>query len=218
VIVEIHWHVAKTFRADIRGWWERAVYKNIMGYPVLVPSAEDMLIHLSVHLFNHGYKNSFVLRGLCDIFETIRHHDGQIDWKLLQDEIALQGIEKQVDSILHLTSKFYTPRNDFFIPLNLDRADHHFLRALQNSLFPDLGAAPINPHLLKSMMLGELPKKMRYLLSRIFLSRQQMTERYPSSSFPVMLFFYYLIRPFYLLARYGRSTAKIYTAKRDRGK
>jgi hypothetical protein len=212
--VEIHWHFTRNSCCDIRKWWERAVYRDIKGYPVLVPSPEDMLIHLSVHLFNHGYVNGFVLRGLCDIFETIRHNDGEMDWKLLQNEITLQGIEKQVHSILHLTRKFYAPRDDFFLPTNIDHADYRFLRALESSLFLDNGDAPINPHLLKSMMFDTLPKKIKYLLPKIFPPRQQMSERYVSS-FTMMPFFYYLARPFHLLARYGKSAIKMYRTQRD---
>jgi hypothetical protein len=215
VIVEIHWHVTRDYRsADIRKWWERAKSMNIMGYPVLVPSPEDMLIHLSIHLFNHGYNDGFVFRGLCDIYEMIRYHEREIDWKLLQNEITEQGIERQVHSILQLAREFYAPQDDSFVPINLDRADQHFLRALESSLFMDNVDSPINPHLLKSVMLSDFPKKIRYLLSTIFPSRQEMSERFPASPFP-MIFFYYLIRPFHLLARYGTSTMKMYRAQRN---
>lgn len=215
VVVEIHWHFTGNSRsADIRKWWQRAVDKDLMGHRILVPSAEDMLIHLSVHLFNHRYRKGFVLKSLCDIFETLRHYEGEIDWKLLQDEITEQEIEKQVHSILHLARKFYAPGDDSFVPMYLDHADHRFLQVLENSLFSDNGDAPINPHLLKSMAFDNFPKKIRYLLPRIFPSRQQMSGRYPASSFSVMVF-YYLVRPFNLLARYGRSAVRMYRTEKE---
>jgi hypothetical protein len=215
VIVEVHWHVTENSCGDIGKWWKRAVSKDIMGYPILVPSPEDMLIHLSVHLFHHGYNNGFVLRSMCDIFETLHYYGHEIDWKLLQHEIAEQRIEKQVHSMLQLTRRFYSPRDQSFIPIDLRHADRAFLRALQRSIFLDRGDAPINPHLLRSMMLDDFSKKMRYLLPRIFPSRQQMRDRYPAASFPMTMFAYYLVRPFHLLARYGRSASKMYGTGRD---
>jgi hypothetical protein len=131
VTVEIHWNVARNSSGDIGKWWERAICKNIMGYPVMVPSPEDMLIHLSIHLFNHSYDSGFVLRSLCDIFETLRHYGNKIDWKLLQDETAERRIEKQVHSVLQLARKFYIPQDDSFVPIDLDHADHHFIGALE---------------------------------------------------------------------------------------
>jgi hypothetical protein len=214
VIVEIHWHVTRNSHGtDIRKWWERAENKNIMGYPVLVPSSEDMLIHLSVHLFHHAYNKGFVLRGLCDIYEMIQYHEGELNWKLLRDKITNQGIEKQVHSILELAVKFYAPQDECFVPINLDHADLHFLRVLENRLFADKEKAPVNPHLLKSMMFSNFGRKMGYLLAKIFLSPQEMSRRYPASPFP-MMFVHYLIRPFHLLARYGRSAAEMYRAER----
>lgn len=215
-VVEIHWHFTTGSQAsDIRKWWQRSLGRNLSGSRILIPSAEDMLIHLTVHLFNHGYDNGFVLRGLCDIFETLRYYAAEIDWKLLEDEIREQGMERQVHSILHLARKYYAPRNISFIPINLDHADQHFLHVLESSLFVDGVDTPINPHLLKSMMIDNFSKKIRYLMTRVFPSRQQMAERYPSSSFPAMVLLYYIFRPLNLLSRYGKSAARIYRTGRD---
>lgn len=216
VVVEIHWHfTANRPSADIREWWKRALCRDIMGYSILVPSPEDMLIHLAVHLFNHGYDNGFVLRGLCDIFEMLRHHDGSIDWSLVADEIKKQGIGRQVHSVFHLARKFYAIRNDSLMPLSLDQADHRFLRVLERSLFVSGRDAPINPHLLKSMMFDSFRARTRYLLSRIFLPRREMSGRYAASPFSTMVFLHYLSRPFHLLARYGKSSTRIWRGESD---
>lgn len=210
VIVEIHWRIIpKSYGMDISKWWERAVYRNPMGYPIPVLSPADMLIHLSIHLFKHGYDNGFVLRGLCDVFETLRSQADEIDWNLLQDEIRRWGIEKQVHSILQLAKRFYAPGDKSLVPIDLDRADYRFLRVLESSLFGDNGSAPINPHILKSMMLDNFPRKISYLLSRIFLPRQQMAETYQASPSSIIMLFYYVVRPFHLLVRYGKSAVKI---------
>lgn len=214
-VVEIHWNISGNTRdTDINEWWTRALRKDLMGYQILVPSPEDMLIHLSIHLFNHGYDNGYVLRCMCDVFRTLRHYATAIDWALLRKEIAEQGIEKKVHSVLHLARKLYSPVDDFHIPISLDQADHRFLRVLESSLFVKSGNEPINSHLLRSMMIENFCNKIRYLLSRIFLSRLRMSERYPGVPFAMMIFLYYLVRPFQLLARYGKSAMTIYSMER----
>ncbi len=214
VIVEIHWRVTMGSSSnDIDRWWERAVVRDNVGYRIPVPSPEDMLTHLSLHLFNHGYDNGFALRGLCDIFEVLRHYRDEIDWKMLQDEMKMQGIEKQVHSMLYLVRELYAVTDDAFVPIDLDHADHRFLHALKDSLFADSSSSPVNPYILKYMMFDNLPGKIIYLLSKIFPSRQEMADRYPASPSSIMIFFYYFVRPFHLLAKYGRSAARMYRSK-----
>lgn len=211
--VEIHWHFTDNTDSDIRQWWERALLKDLRGCRILVPSAEDMLNHLSLHLFNHGYHKGFVLRCLCDIFQTVRQYGDEIDWELLQDKIKQEGTEKQVHTLFQLVRKVYAPGDDSFIPLNLDHADQRFLRVLETNLFRDNEDTPINPRLLKSMMFDSFAKKMKYFLPRVFPSWQQMAERYDTSPYSLMTLFYYLVRPFSLLSRYGRSAVGIYRTK-----
>ena len=210
VVVEIHWHFTEnTFGIDIKKWWERAREANLMGCRVLVLSPEDMLVHLCIHLYNHGYKNSFILRGLCDIAETLRHYEAELDWKLLGDEIMKHGIEKQVHSMLYLAREFYDLKESSLPLISLNQADHRFLKILEKSLFADQGNGSINPHLLKSMVFDTFLQKARYLWPQIFPSREEMAKRYPVSPSSKMIFFYYLLHPFHLMAKYGKSAVEI---------
>jgi hypothetical protein len=210
VVVEIHWHFTEnTFGIDINKWWERAREVNLMGCRVLVLSPEDMLVHLCIHLYNHGYENTFVLRGLCDIAEILRHYEAEIDWKLLGDELMKHGIEKQVHSMLYLAREFYDLKESSLPLISLNQADHRFLKILEKSLFADQGNGSINPHLLKSMVFDTFLQKARYLLPQIFPSREEMAKRYPVSPSSKMIFFYYLLHPFHLMAKYGKSAVEI---------
>lgn len=219
VIVEIHWHFTMNpCRMDIRKWWKRVISTDTMGYRIVVPSPEDMLIHLAVHSFDHSYENGFVLRCLCDMFETLRHYRAKIDWELFRDEVARQRIEKQVHSMLYLVKESWPVTDEPLVPIDLDHADHRFLHALRDSLFAGSGNAPTNPHILKSLILGNFSRKITFLLSKMFPSRREMAVRYPASPSSVTIFFYYLVRPFHLLAKYGRSAARTYWSGRGRNK
>jgi hypothetical protein len=214
VVVEIHWHfTGAPVGIDIRKWWKRAVCMNLTGCRILVPSPEDMLVHLCLHLFNHGYESRFVLRGMCDISEILRHYESEIDWELLMGEIKGQATEKQVHTMLYLVKKLYGLRADSFGLLNLSCVDHKFLTVLEKSLFAADGKAPINPHLLKSMMIDNPLQKTRFLLSKIFPSRREISRVYHVSPVSKLLFIYYLARPFHLMAKYGRSAEEICRTK-----
>lgn len=217
VIVEIHWHVTGNCSAtDIRQWWKRAKIRDLMGYRMLVPSPEDMLIHLAVHLFNHDYENGFVLRCLSDIYEMLRHYRSEVDWEFLQSETAGQGMERQVHSMLYLARRLYAPEDRSIIAMNLNKADLNFLRVLENNLFVSSGSVPLNPYLLKSMMLDGLSRKAAYLLAGIFPPPGRIAEAYHTSPSSMMIPFYYIARPFLLLSRYGKSAAAIFGTKNDR--
>jgi hypothetical protein len=214
VVVEIHWHFTEnSFGIDIKKWWERAREAKLRGCRVLVLSPEDMLVHLCIHLYNHGYENTFFLRGLCDIAETLRHYEAELDWKLLGDEIMKHGIERQVHSMLYLAREFYDLKERYLHLINLNQVDHRFLQILEKSLFADQGNTSINPHLLKSMVFNTFLQKERYLLPQIFPSREEMAKRYPVSPSSKMIFFYYLLHPFHLMAKYGKSVVEIFRTR-----
>ncbi len=217
VVVEIHWHITEnSFGLDINQLWKRTREVDLTGCRVLVLSPEDMLIHTCIHVYNHGYENAFFFRGLCDIAEIVRYYEAEINWELLSKEIKEHGIEKQVHSLLFLAGEFYE-LDRYLSAINLDRADHRFLTILKKSLFADQSRPSVLSHFLKSMIFDTFPEKARYLLSRIFPSREEMAKRYPVSASSRMMIFYYLVHPFQLMAKYGRSVIALYRGKAGRG-
>lgn len=217
VVVEIHWHVTGSSSGlDITKWWERAREVDLMECRVLVFSPEDMLLHLCIHLFNHAYENAFVLRGLCDIAELLRCCGAEMDRELLQHEIQEYGMEKQVHSILYLVKRYHELPSPSQLLTNLDHADLRFIEILEKNLFADGGNVPINSHLLKSLIFDTVPEKVRYLLPRIFLSREEMAKRYTASPSSGKIFLYYLVHPFDLMAKYGKSLLAIFRTRTGR--
>ncbi len=214
VVVEIHWHVTENVSdVDMQKWWERAENKNLMGCRIKVLSPEDMLVHLCIHLYDHGYANAFVLRGLCDIYETLRHFEAEIDWELLRSQTKKQGIEKKVHSMLYLVQSFYDQSGRSPGMIKLQGVDHHLLGMLVKSLFAEDAKGRMNSYLLKSMFYDGFLKKARYLLPKIFPSRKEMSMRYPISHLSRMMLFYYLLHPFHLMAKYGRFFIELYRTK-----
>ena len=89
VWVDLQWSVAQRewdvageamFSFDVEGLWRRAGSAELEGVEVLVPSLEDMLLHLCLHLEGHRY-GELVL--LCDIALLCERRGREIDWRRL---------------------------------------------------------------------------------------------------------------------------------------
>jgi len=52
----------------------------------LIPSPEDMLLHLCVSMYHNNY-NKTALRGLCDIIHTIHYFSEETDWALFREVV-----------------------------------------------------------------------------------------------------------------------------------
>lgn len=75
--VDIHWQYAGApffFEIDYAGVFARSRPVIVDGEYVLVPSAEDMLIALSIHFLRESWHGAPRLRYLCDIAEVAYSH------------------------------------------------------------------------------------------------------------------------------------------------
>jgi hypothetical protein len=96
-LLELQWALEPRFYAvdfDMDGLFERAVNVTVVGRPVKTPSAEDLLIVLSVHAAKHAWGR---LIWLCDIAQVLRRED--LNWDCVQSRAREFGIER----ILHIT-------------------------------------------------------------------------------------------------------------------
>jgi hypothetical protein len=208
LLVEIHWDITKKpFDINMEKWFERAAYEKFNGCKVLIPSPEDMIIHLCLHLYNHGYDSRTILRDLCDISETLKNYSGKIDWLLFQNEINGYGIHSPVYSILYLVKNFFDnveilSKAQFIEPAHINRK---LLKILGERMFIEDNIFSAMPGgLIKSLAVNSIGDKMRLLLPIIFPPREIMSKRHSAFSFSKKIYFYYLFRPFKLFRKYGK--------------
>ena len=108
ILIELHWNIADTCGGmNTDAWWKRAGNVQIDGQDVLFPAPEDILIHLCLHLFNHGYPPEMMLRAMCDISATLDRYEGEIDWEAFQNEIDAFKLHTSVLTILYLVKKLH---------------------------------------------------------------------------------------------------------------
>jgi hypothetical protein len=220
VIVEIHHHITgKSFCLDIEKWWGRAGNTNLNGCDLMLPSPEDMLIHLCLHLYNHGYDSRMILREVCDICETLNHYREKINWLLFHNEVTKCGLQKPVYSVLSLVKKICesTGRS---VPAQLLKSSYHvdikLVKILEKRMFAeDEAFSAIPGGLVKSLVVDAFWEKMRVLRPVIFPPRDVLSKRYAVPSSSKKVYFYFLIRPFTLLRKYGKH---LFTISRIRVK
>ena len=96
-LLELQWALQPRFYAvefDMDGLFARAVTGSVAARSVKTPSAEDLLLILSMHAAKHVWGR---LIWLCDIAQIVKR--GNIDWNWIQSCARQLGIER----ILHIT-------------------------------------------------------------------------------------------------------------------
>lgn len=212
VVVEIHHHIiGHPFHLDIGKWWERAREAKIANCGMLTPSPEDMLLHLCLHLFNHGYNKS-LLRGICDISETLQYYKEEIEWTRIQNEIKKYEINKLIYSVLYLVKKLRENNDNslrWLKPTNVP-IDLKLVALLEKRIFTDEGiSAAIPGPLVQWIAADKFRDKVKILLARIFPTREVMSDWYSIPLSSKKVYFYYLTRPYKLFLKYGKFILEI---------
>ena len=215
IVVEIHWHITgDSFHINIDEWWEMAKVIKIDNCQALILSPEDMLIHLCLHLFNHGY-NNITLRGLCDIFGTLTYYRKEINWQRFQDKVDKYKISKPVYTILYFINKHEMDDDNSLRWVKPSLVNLKLLTLIEKRILGEHGVhSDIPKQLVQSMVLDKPSKKARILLKIIFPTREGMVKRYQISSSSKKIYFYYIFRPFYLLFKYGKFILEILRLKK----
>ena len=103
-LLELQWALQPHFYAvdfDMDGLFERAVTVNVAGRDVKTPSAEDLLLVLSVHAAKHVWGR---LIWLCDIGQILKRE--KLDWDWVQSRAREFGIQRILRVTLLLTNRF----------------------------------------------------------------------------------------------------------------
>jgi len=203
IAVEIHWNIAKkSYNIDIDKWWKRALTAEIDNYNTFIPSPADMLLHLCLHLHHQNYNVRIIKRGLCDIYETLKYYEESINWDLFEHEINLGKMVKPAHSILYVIKEFFETGDDSLVRINVNHIDLKFIKILKNKILKS-SSFP-GPFIGLYATDKRLSDKARILFNSVFPGREVMAARYSIPLNSKKLYFYYLIRPFALLLKYGK--------------
>ena len=115
-LLELQWALQPRFYAvdfDMDGVFDRAVSVTVAGRPVKTPSAEDLLLILSLHAAKHVWGR---LIWLCDIARIVKLEN--LNWEWIQSQARQHGIE----CILHTTLLLTKSLLGAPIPAPIERA------------------------------------------------------------------------------------------------
>ena len=102
-LLELQWALQPRFFAvdfDMEGLFERAVNVSVAGRRMKTPSAEDLLLVLSVHAAKHVWGR---LIWLCDIAQILKREN--LDWDWVQSRARELGIERILRITLLLANR-----------------------------------------------------------------------------------------------------------------
>ncbi|MBW2169289.1 MAG: nucleotidyltransferase family protein [Deltaproteobacteria bacterium] len=215
LFLDIHWNIELSYadlNVEIEKVWERAKPADIAGVEVLVLCPEDLLLHLCMHLGFHHLFEFAGLRTLCDILETIRHYNGQIDW----GQVRHRAIHWRVINLVYLAlllardllsadvpdSVMEDFKPDEFDPRVKEWALEQIFRVKADTL-------SLSPYFWQLWRPGSFREKATSLLKLIFPSPEFISQKYPTPYGSSKNYLYYLVRLKDHFYRYGHAMWRI---------
>jgi hypothetical protein len=141
--IDLQWNVMERewdsygegrFTYDGLGMWQRAQEIPLDGFALRVPTLEDMLFHLCLHLEGHRYSELVLF---CDIAELLRRRGSELRWDELLRITRRYRAEASVYYVLLLTERLLSA------PLPSEVLDElkppYFDGSLHAPLFGNLG-------------------------------------------------------------------------------
>jgi hypothetical protein len=209
--VEVHWTIERPsspFRIDIDGLWRRA--QPSRGAPgVLVPAAEDLLLHLALHLAYHHRFERAALKQLCDVAAIVLRFGDTIDWPVLARTARDSRAEPFVRLTLRLAQQLLGAPvpTDAIAALAGTTGEDATLRAACNYIVTPPASMPSAYTRLAERR--TLAAKAKLALETAFPGRAVLTAVHALEPGSRRWLLYAAVRPFELLVRRGRLAAEI---------
>jgi hypothetical protein len=205
--VELHWTIASPnspLKVDLDGLWRRAQPAEVAGLPTLVLAAEDLLLHLSLHLLQDEFIGG--LRRLYDIAALTSCPGLQIDWALSGRRAAAWGCQKSLFLVLYLAHTLLgapIPQATLDQLRPADFSPQIEALARQRTLSGPPLAAELHPDLARLRRRKPLRAKTTALLGTLFPYPEYVAAKYSLPPGSKKVYFYYLVRLKDLARRYG---------------
>jgi hypothetical protein len=178
--------------------WSEAIPANIAGEEVRVMSPEDTIIYGAVHMsVNHGLTMD---KWLKDIDAVVRHYK-EIDWNKVLDRAKICHVKIMLYHVLRRVVNWYkTFVPDYvFESLSPGKSDFLFNKIFETVIYQEKNISSVD-YLLPVLACRGLSNKVKLMLAYVFPSREMLMIRYGLKN-TSMVFMYYFIRPFALIAK-----------------
>ncbi len=213
-LVEVHWTLLEEnepFTIDAKTLWERAMPATIAEVDALALCVEDLILHLCLHLTYQHYLQ-LGLRSLLDVALVIHKFREEIDWQKLVQIAKSWGSERVTALTLKLVETLLnvpTPAEIYsaLVPEGFDSELLENARALllNREQFTD----QLTPDLVDMNASGNILKKIKIGLQRVFLPRIALARIYNVSPSSPRIIGLYWLRLKHLIRNYGGTLRRL---------
>lgn len=205
--IELHWKLERPsarFEIDTEGLWRRARPAAFGEAHASALCPEDLLLHLCIHAsYHHQFR--FGLRSLCDVAETIRRCNDQLDWEKLRERAEEWGAAKCVYLTLHLARKLLEANIPDHVLRRLTPTElkHSFVVMSEAFTLGDIGDPFIFRKFGSLWKNGRWQDKLKIVKSSALPGQKTMARLYPASQGNTRFSSYHVKRWKDLLRRFG---------------
>ena len=208
--LEVHWDLVPQphpFSLPLPELWARAQPFRVGHIEALALEPADLLLYLSLHAvsaFNLLWVPGIDLRHVCDIAETIRVC--AIDWDQLIARARGYRVTRNLYVALYLVGRMLQAPvpHDIQEALQPTDLDPGWLEGLEERVVKrPHGAANVPLGLVHLLLARGVVNRLRVLREIFFAPPEAMAEEHGVSWPSRKVYWYYLMRPFRLLSRWG---------------
>ena len=209
--LELHWTLLEEnepFTIETGGIWQRAQPARIAGVDALALSPEDLILHLCIHLTYQHYL-TLGLRGLYDIAEVLGHYNGQVNWQTLEEIAHSWGAERVLWLTLALAQEFLGAEIPPSLFASRQPQEAVLAQARAQLLERSRRGVIMTPDLAALSTERGLFKRIKLVLSRIFLPRRTLARIYNIPPNSIRIIGGYIKRFRDLNTQYGVAARRI---------
>jgi hypothetical protein len=192
--IELHWTFLvprSPYVLDLKAQWQRNQTVMISNVSTSVLSPEDLLLHLSVHAI-YQHKLALGLRNFYDIKMVLDHFENKIRWQFLEERQELLVAKKPIYISLEMTKKYF----NCVLPsvttnMKFKESDEIIELVKRYSLNRPQKLSENIIEFTKQLSFFE---KCRYLFSRVFISRNEISVNYGYNLKSHELIYFYFFR------------------------
>jgi len=208
--LEAHDHIVMKgdpFVIDIDQVWKRAQSVRLDDLEVPVMSAEDCIIHLSIHVMHqHLCQMNMQLRNIADLSAIIEKGTmAAIDWEYLVSTTRAAGAQNQVHLALRLVNDtLRLPELDRILERLLPAGDEKYsqlYRLVIDHMFEQHHPPISNQALVEWSSAAGWANKVGLVLRTLFPSRKELAQIYHRRD-SWLVYAFYPLRPLLLLGKY----------------
>jgi len=212
--VELHWTIFSTSHPreiDITDLWKRAQSYPLKGGEALTLCPEDMLLHICYHasyhhLFLQGYRSLLDVAFLLAHFDTKRisndlnnkvEMERVIDWQTVCERSRLWGCAKGTYLLLYLAKTLLNVDIPTYVleTLKPDTLSNDVIETAKTCLFlPEEYEGSEDFFVAETMKNLPIHKKIQFASKRLFLSRQELVNKYKIAENSLWIYCYYPLR------------------------